>query len=660
MDHSPHRTSLTRRQLFATGGTALLLTASTTACEALSTRPSKEADRSRSSGAKGKEAPALAEQVKAGKLPPVGERLPREPLVVPPVERTGTYGGEWTNCVVERAGGYEYFGYEQLVGWDIEWTKVVPVVARSWEVSDGGKSYTFTLREGMRWSDGTPFTADDIVFAYDDVLRNEELYPDLPSWLTSGGDPARLEKVDDYTCRFTFSQPHAFFLQRLASPDGSILTSLPKHYLQKFHKKLNPDVEQLTKQEGYSNWTELFLAKGGAGLQDLGPWQNADFPTLLAWRVTVPLTGSDRLVAERNPYYWKTDPDGSQLPYLDRVIVELVQNAQVAVLRTTEGRYTLPPSDILTPDNKPVFARDRESGGYHFAPLVTADTNYTTVAFNLTVGDPALREVFQNRNFRIALSHAVNRDDIITAIYQRQGESWQVAPRREGDFFHEALAKQYIDFDLAKANQILDEAGYAERGGDGIRLRPDGKPIRFTVEIPIGFDPTWPHVAELIQGNWKRVGVQMDINPESTELFFERTDANKHQAVLYAGENGLYDAMLDPKWYFPLHAGSFFATQWGIWYDSAGAGGEEPPPRPRRQMELYDQIKVTLDETRQRELFMQILNIAQEEFYLIGTVLPERYNIVQNDFVNVPKMPDSWIYPDPAPARPEQYFRTSR
>jgi ABC-type transport system substrate-binding protein len=662
VDHTSLKAGLTRRQLLA-GGAAFLATTSATACDALSTRPggddgAPKGTGAKGTGAKGMEAPSLAEQVKAGKLPPVKERLPKEPLVVRPVERIGTYGGEWINCVTELAGGYEYFGYEQLVAWDIEWTKVVPMVAKSWEVSDGGRSYTFTLREGMRWSDGEPFTADDVVFAYEDVLSNKELYPDFPAWLTSGDEPAQLDKVDDHTCRFTFSEPHAFFLQRLASPDGVILTSLPKHYLREFHKKLNPEVEQIAEQEGHSNWAELFLAKGGAGLLDLGPWQNTELPTLLAWRITTPLE-SDRLVVERNPYYWKTDPEGSQLPYLDRVVVEVLQDAEVAVLRTTEGRYTLPPSDILTPDNKPVFARERQSGGYHFAPLVTADTNYTTVAFNMTVEDPALREVFQNRDFRIALSHAIDREEIITAVYQRQGEPWQVAPRNEGDFAHETLAKQYTEFDVAKANKLLDGAGFTERGSDDIRLRRDGKPIRFTVEIPIGFDPTWPDVAEMIQGYWKRVGVQIDINPESTDLFFERTGVNKHQAVVYSGENGLYDAILDPKWYLPLNAGSLFATQWGLWYESGGEGGEKPSAQPLRQMELYDEIKVAPDEARQRELFMQILDIAREEFYLIGTVLPTRYNIVQNDFMNVPKMPDSWIYPDPAPARPEQYFRSA-
>ncbi|HEY8456700.1 MAG TPA: ABC transporter substrate-binding protein [Actinopolymorphaceae bacterium] len=637
---------------------ATLMAATTlSACDLLSTDPAVNRDSGRRRR-KGKEAPSLAAQVKAGKLPPVDKRLPAEPLVVEPAQEIGVYGGTWNTFIqgTDGASVYENIGYDGLVRWSRDFTDVIPNVV-DWEVSDGGRTFTFHLRKGMKWSDGEPFTADDIEFAYNDVFCNTELFPVFPQWLMAGGKPSTFEKVDEVTCRFTFAEPHAFFLERLASPEGNLFAASPKHYLQQFHAKYNPDVEALVKAAKLGKWTELYFSKGGDGTSGLAIWQNPELPVLLPWVVSTPLT-KDRLVCKRNPYYWKTDPEGSQLPYLDEVVIDVVTSPETAALRVSNGDFTLPSTDILTPANKPVFAQNAEKGDYRLIDQLTSDINNGVFCLNLTHKDKALREVFQNKDFRIGLSYAIDREELIKAVHQRQGEPYQSAPRPESDFYDEALATQYTEYDVDKANEHLDRAGYTKRDSEGYRLRPDGKRISFTVELPTGFDPTYPSTADLVRGYWKEVGVEMRVKSQGGPLFWQRLFANQCDAVIYSAENGLRDAILDPGWFFPVGGRCYYARAWADWYATGGEAGEEPPEAPRRQMELYDQIKVTMDEADRRRLFMEILQITREEFYVIGTVLiAGRYSIVQNKMRNVPEpIPEGSLYPDPAPVGPEQFF----
>jgi len=311
----------TRRELLAAGvGTALV--GALSACDYFSTNPATGSGR-KTREPKGSEAPALARGVKAGDLPPLAERLPKTPMVVEPTQAEGLYGGEWNTALsVEQgaADGYNgagyvmtYIGYEPLVRWDVKWKDVIPNIAESFEIDGDGREYVFELREGIKWSDGEPFTADDILFAYNDVMNNAELSPEGPPGMYVSGDkPGELEQVDDYTVRFVFAEPNGLFLQNLATPTGLSLVIRPQHYLKQFHANHNPDVDRLVAEKGFSKWLELFMAMADC-------WENPELPTLHGWIVTIPAGDNTRMVTERNPYYWKTDPSGAQLPYIDKV-----------------------------------------------------------------------------------------------------------------------------------------------------------------------------------------------------------------------------------------------------------------------------------------------------------------------------------------------------
>jgi ABC-type transport system substrate-binding protein len=642
--------ALSRRDLLLAGGAALVA-ASATGCELLSREPTGQRKSSAAPG--GKQAPALAKQVQAGALPPLAKRLPAEPLVIEVVDRLGRYGGRWQTVLLGPADTSwlaRTVGYDPMVRWTPDFTEVVPNVAASVDVDDDGRTYTFHLREGLRWSDGELCTADDVLYVVEDQLLNTELNPVAPTWLAPNGEPPEVEAPDDLTVRFGFDQPHGLFLEHLATPRASLIA--PRHHLEKFHKKYNKDVGTLVKQANAADWVEFYGSKTEAA-------ENAELPTLNAWVYTTALGTGTRMVAKRNPYYWKTDREGRQLPYLDEVAFSIVNDAQLIVLKASNGELGMHCRHVNTVRNKPVIARGREAKGYDFFDLLPALMNEMMIGLNLAHEDKALREVFQNRDFRIGLSYAINRPDLIASVLQRQGEPWQGAPRKESPFYDAELAKQYTEFDVDKANEHLDRAGYTKRDANGTRLRPDGKPIQFSVEIPT---PTlkdfWVDAMNLVKGYWAEVGVLISVNGEDRALFYERKEANKHDAGVWQGDGGLQDALLDLRWYMPFDHESIFATPWALWFTSGGKEGQEPPPAARRQMDLYRQVRQTTDKDEQGRLIKEILQIAKEEFWAIGTVLPTSgYGIVANNFHNVPEsMPEAYLYPTPGPSMPEQYF----
>ena len=627
-------------------------------CDLLSTDPNgKGGDESSRRGAK--EAPGLAALVKDGKLLPLEKRLPKEPLVVEPTDRIGRYGGQWDTFLTSVEASPHLVGclsYEPLVRWNPAGTGIVPGIARKWEVSGDAREYTFHLRTGMKWSDGEPFGVDDIVFAYEDVQKSKDLFPVLTAWLTTTGGPAKLEKLDDASFKFIFPDPNGLFLENIAA-GGTVLTCLPRHYLKQFHPKHNPEAKALAKKEGFSDWMELFAVRGGMGPDDLGSWQNPKLPTIYPWRITQGLGDGTRLVAERNPFYWKTDPDGAQLPYIDRVVMELVEEPNVSTLQITHGRYSIITPGIATLQSKPVLAKGREEGGYHFVDMVEDRMNFATFVLNHNHKNPAMRALFQTKDFKIGLSHALNRKEIVSLVMKGQGVPWNTSPRPESKYAYEPLGTQYTEYDPDKANEHLDRAGFNQRDAEGFRLRQDGKRLGFNLQVRVNFNPAWADIAELAGRYWRAVGVDVRVEVVAAELIFARIDANDHEAIMDDGDGGLIP-YLNPGWYLPAAASSM-AIRWAQWYDSRGAEGEEPPAPQKRQMELFDEVKASVDEDQRIELFKEIFKIAAEEFYIIGTArTTQQYNIVQNDFHNVPDpFLDGSSYPEPGPTNPEQYFR---
>lgn len=606
-----------------------------------------------------KEAPMLAGRVAAGTLPPLEQRLPVDPQVITPTDREGVYGGRWRSGMLGTVSVYQAYTYaasDALLTWDPDFTEPVPDIAESVEVLDGGKTFLFTLREGVRWSDGEPFTSDDVVFAYDEVMSHPDLLVSPPQEFTTDGTPGRIEKLDDRRFAFRFEGVNGMFLAHLAGPTGYILVLYPRHYLEQFHADHTPGADQAAQDAGFGGWGDHFFSKVGRGYWDLPRWQTTELPTVACWNVRTPLGQGSRLVLERNPYYYKVDPSGRQLPYLDEVVLEIIGDPQLMTIQASNGEITFPQSDVTTLDNKPVLAANRDRGRYHLVEAITAEQNQLSLQLNLNTEDLGLREVFLERDFRVALSLATDRRQIIDAVYQRQGEPWQLAPRRESPFYDEEMATQHTALDLDAANALLDGLGLTERDGNGLRLRRDGVPLTFDMAV-ITQRPSSISALDLISQQWRRVGVGMRVQSMDRSLFTQRRSLNQLDAAVGSAGGGLLDAMYDPRLWLPHNAECQWAPLWALWFMTDGAEGEEPIAPVLEQMELYRKLGRTLDMDEQMDLFRQVLAIAKREFYTIGVCLPAGdYSVVQDDFVNFPStFISSFIYPTPGPMRPEQF-----
>jgi peptide/nickel transport system substrate-binding protein len=605
------------------------------------------------------EAPALAAMVAAGDLPPVEERLPLNPLVVEPLEGIGQYGGQWAGGTTERNPNFyiRNGGYQQLLRWTPTWDGIIPNIAESVEANDAGTEFTFRLREGIKYSDGVPLTADDIMFWYEDVLMNEELTPAIPSTWSSGGDPVMAEKIDDFTVKFSFTAPSGLFLKFIARTEDERTTAYPRHYMEQFHIKYNENAEQEAVDAGFGSWIDRFETMNE-------PSTNAEIPTLRPWNFRTSLgdAANNRVILERNPYFWKVDTEGNQLPYMDTQAIELATDPEVLLLKALNGELDYQERFISAPRNKAVLFDNKEQGQFDFYELTPTTVNEFIIQLNLTHPDPVKREIFSNKDFRIGLSHAIDRQLIIDVVHVGQGEPWQASPRPESRFHHERLAKQYTEYNVDLANEHLDNTGWTERDDQGFRIGPDGNRLSFIMELDQA-RTTYIDAMELIKPNWEAVGVEVIVSTMERSLWEERIrssnidfDASGHR---FGGGSG--DAViLDARYWFPENNGSsIFGKAWAFWYNGVNPEvAEEPPDAIKEAMALYDEIKVTPDDARQFELMMRILDIAADEFYAIGTVLePNAFGVVTNRMRNVPgTMPNSWIYASPAPYNPEQFW----
>lgn len=611
----------------------------------------------------GQQAPSLAAMVESGELPPLEERLPTSPRVIEPVERIGTYGGTMNSYLIgggDTAWLIRLVSYDNLFSWTPEFDGVVPNVVESYDVNENASEYTFYLREGMKWSDGVPFTADDIMFWYEDVELNTDLGSGRPWILATGvGDDEQIgtiEKIDDYTLRFSFAHPNPLFLETLATPGGDRLTRYPRHYAEQFHIDYSPDtIEAAMEEEGVETWQDLFNLK----ISSRARWTNPDLPRLNAWVVTVPYTGdATRVVYERNPYYWKVDPDGNQLPYIDRWEFNIYEDSEVVLLNVLAGEFQYASRHISTAENRPVLFENRESGGYRAIREIPDGSNHTKIAFNLTHPDPVKREIFQNKAFRIGLSHAINRQEISDLLFAGSAEPRQVAPLEESPVYNEQLATQYLEYDVDLANEYLDEAGYSQRNGEGIRLGPDGEPILIRVEVATT-QAERVDMMELIQAFWREVGVELEIRAVDRTLMEQRRDSNQYELYVWPAGGGL-NPILNPRDFLPTEIASLIAPRWAAWYttlEEEGVRPEEPPAEVKRQLELYSELQSS-PPSGHPALMSEILQISADQFYTIGTVgNPPGYAFAANKLRNVlDPMPGSWQYPTPGPGMPEHWF----
>ncbi|WP_137136437.1 ABC transporter substrate-binding protein [Rhizobium sp. FKY42] len=612
------------------------------------------------SAATGKEAPQLAAMVKDGKLPPLAERIPPKPMVVKPFEKIGSYGGSLRRGLrgsSDHNGILRMVGNQGLVRWNMDFTEVLPNLAEKWEVSADATEFTFHLLQGVKWSDGNPFTADDVVFAIEDCVKNKELYSATPAQLSVAGKAVEVTKVNDYTVKFKFAGPNALYLENLATPLGQHPTLFAKHYCSKFLPKYNPKLADDVKAAGVNSWPELFRAKCG-DIEIPSRWGNVEKPTLDPWVVKEAYSGgATRVLMTRNPYFWQVDTEGNQLPYIDEINFGISQDVESLMLNVISGKIDIQERHVSVLANKPTLSENMKKGDYRLLTLVPSAAQQCQIYLNMTHKDPAMRKMFADKSFRQALSLGMNRQEIIDIVYFGQSEPYQTGPRPGHPWHHQKLGKQFTEFDAAKANELLDKAGYSKKNANGIRLRPDGQPVFFAIDVIPTLYPDLVDVLELVKTQWAGIGVDIKVNTIERALYYTRGDDNAHDAAVWPGPGGL-DPMLDPRDFFAFHPqGSRYAIPWTLWYTSNGTKGEEPPESQKKRFKLFDEARSTADLQKRGAIMKQLFDITAEEFETIGVCLAVGgFGVIRNNLRNVPeKQPDSWSWPNPGPALPQQF-----
>ena len=586
-------------------------------------------------------------------MPPLAERLPAEPLVVEAPE-IGTYGGVWRSALKgnnDQGWVRRSVGYEPLVKFTFDWSGVEPNVATAWEVNEDATVYTFTLREGHKWSDGTPFTAEDIAFYVNDIANNDEYTGPRPAWYQA----ATVTTPDPLTAVFTLDEPNGLFLEQVASVDGVFATHYQKAFCSQFHPKYTPDANADAVAEGLTGWGEKMRYTCGAQRG-----RSADRPALHAW---IPIDDYDGINTPvrwvRNPYYFKVDQAGNQLPYIDRLEMTQVEDNNSIVLMGVAGELDFTNRHIDLVENKPVFFDAQESGGFRLYDTVLADMNTAIIQLNLNHEDDAFRDLFQQKDFRIALSHGIDRQEIIDVLYAGLGEPWQAAPRPESPFHDATMAKQYTEWDPDRANALLDGLGLTERNSDGVRLLPDGRPLSLQLFVSTDLGPLLS-IMELIDLHWAEIGVDLDLRRAERSFVYDLKDRADHMVHVWKGDGGLGDALLDPRYYMPTNLESAWALDWAkAWYLPDTPDLPTPPEAVQRQHDLYARMIASATPAAREELFKEILDIAQEEFWVIGVSLPpSSYGVARADTGNVPQnQPMAWIYPNPGPMHTAILFK---
>jgi peptide/nickel transport system substrate-binding protein len=635
MTTSPSSGNVTRRNFMKVGGGAGIAAGGylLAGCSAFSTSAKKKGkNEAATSGYKGKEAPMLAALVKQKKLPPLAQRIPANPCVLKPLAGNGIYGGTLRkgHITPSQNDGTD-LAHANLAEWNLEANQPVPGLAEKWEIEGDGASYTFHLRKGLKWSDGEPFTADDLLFYYKSVFLNKTLRPAPPTWLTAGGKPVTISKIDDTTVKFEFTEPNGLLLKYMAFPAPGMEIITPAHYLKQFHPDYvsAAELKKLTKAAKFQTWDQLFAAKND-------PWGNADIPVVGAWQVIQSWHKNNSTASmQRNPYYWKVDPQGRQLPYIDKIDYTFL-SAETLGLRAANGEIDFDGVDMQF-SNVPLLAKNTKQHNYSVYRW-KPDDGVLTIYVNQTHKDAVLRKLFQNKDFRIGLSVAINRKEINSALLAGQGEYMQPVAQPEDEYWMKGFGTKYLSYDVAEANKRLDKAGLTKRGSDGMRLRPDGKKLEIKVlTFPLGVGVSVIDGYQYVQRHWKAVGINMQIQNVSQDLFYEKAPNCDYDFCGYGSAAG-YHWDIDPLWYVPTSSLTYWACLYGKWYESGGTAGMKPTGIYRQLQEWYDQLRGTTDRNKQLQLGQKILQQHNENCWIIGIVrIPFQPIVVSNDVMNVRK-----------------------
>jgi len=647
-----------------------------------------------------KQSPSLDQDVADGKLPNVDERLPKSPYTPPHVWLTvGKYGGKLRKTYAN-TWGIAGFQQESMYGHSIlrylkDGLAIGPGLAESWEATPDATKWTFKFREGLKWSDGQPWTVADIMYWWENMVGGNGKEATFPAGLkpvegppdearSGKGTLVAINKVDDYTMEMVFDAPAPLTADRIAMWVNAGIGPrwmAPAHYMEQFNPVLNADKNK--DWEMHSKMIDFI---------------NPDLPRMSGWYLTKYEDGI-RTVWQRNPYYWCVDAEGQQLPYIDTIEIAYVKDKESEKLAYLNGQvdhahfHTQTLGDIK--DFKDGVAKSNLNVLFWDSGSGTGSMYF----FNFDYKDAKLRAAFRDPKFRQALSHAYDRADVQKAVYFGLGElsNGTMSPKAiEYNFNDEAKTRyaewrdSYKNYDVATAEKILDDAGY-KKGADGKRTLPDGSPMQILVTYPADESANGESLQknERLIKNWQAIGIDAVLTPIPNKEYDDKWRAGdimmKTAWEVGDGPNHL----VYPQWVVPIE-GDRWAPVHGKGYDVRGTATEteegdiDPWARKPARLQptdkdfdpvigkiydIYDKTKVEPDVMKRHQMVWDIMKIHVESGpFFSGTITNQpRIILTHTELKNVPTRDDlakeglggfvnPWIIPAPATYDPETWF----
>ncbi|HJR80021.1 MAG TPA: ABC transporter substrate-binding protein [Anaerolineales bacterium] len=607
------------------------------------------------------EAPALAEMVSAGSLPSVEERLPDEPVVTEVVESIGQYGGTiHTASWWPEVGNVQlFFAVEAPIKWKSDLTGYEPGLAESYEWSEDGMTFTLHLRPGIKWSDGEPYTTADWQFWWEDFAKNadQKLWT-IPAYLRNAdGTPIDITFPDEYTVVWQ-SKDRPLWIDPYFMAQGfwefARWFMKPAHYLSEYHPELSTSGATWEDFANQDKW-----------------WQTPGYPCLFAWCLSELSDDGLLYTFSRNPYYWRVDTEGNQLPYIDEIQVEIVADEQTRILNCSQGKYDMAFRICGSPNEIPFLSENAESGGYHFLenymngagawPGYMVNQDYVEGGNNYENDTPEkaaeIRELLRNSTFRKALSIGFDRARVIDVawggIAEPKGvtispQSWHFTGP-EGQEVYQRWSQADVGFDVDAANAMLDEIGMT-KGADGFRTLPSGEPFEMVIDVTDwgGSLKVQVDAANEMEQQWEtNLGIAVRVNNIQGQPDVD-TRTNEGYYMLRGAHISEIDILTYPDWLFPVVNRYMFPLQ-GRWFAKGGAECTEEPSEgtqypcglepeegspAQRLQELYNQARETGTEEGRHQVVWDAIDVVIEEGpFVIGVAGDQPMPIIIKDYM---------------------------
>jgi len=619
-----------------------------------------------------KEAPMLAEMVASGDLPPVEERLPvkEDIMVVTPVDGIGEYGGIWHETTWwQGMGNIEMTVYDPPVRWKADYTGYEPGLVKEWEIAEDGKTLTWHFRQGVKWSDGVDFIpAVDLAYWWELATNEDEGLVSIPFWgRDSDGTPMQVSFPDDYTMVMQWNEPH--YIANFVVAQGFwewLPMERPKHFL-------SPHDPNYDSTKTYEDLEKVVY--GGDWLMNV-----AGYPCLHAWCPETVESGV-KTVLKRNPYYWKVDTEGNQLPYIDYIDTVLIEDSQARLLEVSQGKFEATFRGTDDPTNIPFLLEQADANDYYLHEgAVNGAGGWPAWNINMnfngceTYPDTCeeIRALLQNQDFRQGLAYALDRERLIDVAWGGIGEptAFTISPQAwhfaspEGQAVYDEWKETYSQYDPELAAEKFDAAGFVDADGDGFRDLPSGAPFELVMDQGDWGGQVIPVVSnEVYAANLEEVGVNTLIN----DLIGQPDWTLRHSEGLFMIRNSHaseLDVWTFPDWIFPLRGTE--ARAWpleGKYYETGGAEGWEPQPDTTFAYELqqlYKQGIAEPDIEKRHQIVYDAIRILIDNgpFIIGGSGDQQMPVVVRNGFHGIPDtvILGPWAPGSPGNLSPEQFW----